>query len=115
MENSKDQQRLYEGMYIFNVALSDENRQRILDKVVAGVVDKGGEVHKIFDQGRKKLAYPIQNKRDGYYFLLFFSISPKNVSSLWKEYRLNEEILRFMTLGVEQVPDKIEFQSLCTD
>ncbi len=106
------EQQLYEGMYIFNATLSEEGRQKLLDKVLAGIVSKGGEVHKIFDQGRKRLAYDIKKKKDGYYFLLFFSAPPQMVRTLWGEYRLNEDILRFMTLQATEVPEKIEFKPL---
>ena len=109
---TKKRSHLYEGMYIFNTGLTDDARQKLLDKVTTSIADKGGEVHKIFDQGRKKLAYPISKKREGHYFVLYFSVPTEIIDKLWREYRLNEDILRFMTLHVEQVPDKIEFQPL---
>ena len=109
---TKKQTHLYEGMYIFNTGISDDARQKLLDKVTGSIADKGGEVVKIFDQGRKKLAYPINKKREGHYYVLYFSVPTENMDKLWREYRLNEDILRFMTLNVEQVPEKIEFQPL---
>jgi small subunit ribosomal protein S6 len=109
---TKKRNHLYEGMYIFNTGLTDDARQKLLDKVTTSIGDKGGEVVKIFDQGRKKLAYPINKKREGHYYVLYFSIPTEIMDKLWREYRLNEDILRFMTLQVEQVPEKIEFQPL---
>lgn len=109
---TKKRSHLYEGMYIFNTGLTDDARQKLLDKVTNSIADKGGEVHKIFDQGRKKLASSINKKREGHYFVLYFSAPTENIDKLWREYRLNEDILRFMTLQVEQVPEKIEFQPL---
>lgn len=108
----KERNHLYEGMYIFNTSLSDDARQKLLDKVTSNIVEKGGEVHKIFDQGRKRMAYEINKKREGHYFLVFFSAPTKTLEKLWREYRLNEDILRFMNLRVSQVPEKIEFQPL---
>jgi small subunit ribosomal protein S6 len=109
---AKERKHLYEGMYIFNTALTDDARQKLLDKVTNNIADKGGEVHKIFDQGRKKMAYPINKKREGHYFVLYFSSPTEVMEKLWREYRLNEEIIRFMTVQVEKVPEKIEFQPL---
>lgn len=103
---------LYEGMYIFNTALTDDARQKLLDKITSSIAGKGGEVHKVFDQGRKKLASPINKKREGHYFLLYFSLPTEAMEKLWREYRLNEDILRFMTLQAERIPEKIEFQPL---
>jgi len=103
---------LYEGMYILSATLSDEARSKALEKITAGIVEKGGEVLKVFDQGRKKLAYEINKRREGHYLILYFSAPSSAVKQLWKEYHLNEDMLRFMTVGVEQVPEKIEFQPL---
>ncbi len=99
-------------MYIFNTGLTDDAREKLLDKVTTSIGEKGGEVHKIFDQGRKKLAYPIKKKREGHYYVLYFSVPTDVMEKLWREYRLNEDILRFMTLQTVQVPEKIAFQPL---
>lgn len=103
---------LYEGMYIFNTALADDARQKLLEKVKTSITDKGGEIHKIFDQGRKRLASEVNKKREGHYFLIYFTSPTDMIGKMWREYRLNEDILRFMTLQVESVPEKIEFQPL---
>jgi small subunit ribosomal protein S6 len=108
----KQPQHLYEGMYIFNSALPDEARQKLLEKVKSSIADKGGEVLKVFDQGRKRLASEVKKKREGHYFLLYFSVPSDVMTKLWREYSLNEDILRFMTLETTKVPEKIEFQPL---
>lgn len=108
----KERTHLYEGMYILSASLSDEARQKALDKITTGISKRGGELHKTFDQGRKKLAYEINTRRDGYYVLLYFSAPSSAMAELWREYHLNEDLIRFLTLRVEQVPEKIEFQPL---
>ena len=108
----KERTHLYEGMYILSASLSDEARQKALDKITTGISKRGGELHKTFDQGRKKLAYEINTRRDGYYVLLYFSAPSSAMTELWREYHLNEDLIRFLTLRVEQVPEKIEFQPL---
>ena len=99
-------------MYILSATLSDDARQKALDKIKASVQGRGGEIHKMFDQGRKRLAYEMNGRREGYYYILYFSVLTPAVSDMWKEYHLNEDLLRFMTLRVESVPEKIEFKSL---
>ncbi len=110
MKEKREQ--LYEGIYLINSALSDEVRHKLVDKIKESIQEKGGKVHKMFDQGRKKLAYEISKKKEGHYILLFFSITTDKILKLWREYRLNEDLLRFMTLAVESVPEKIEFRCL---
>lgn len=108
----KEEQHLYEGMYILSASLSDDARQKALEKITASISKRGGELHKTFDQGRRKLAYEIDKKRDGYYFLLYFSTPASAMTEMWREYHLNEDLIRFLTIRVEKVPEKIEFQPL---
>jgi len=108
----QEKQHLYEGMYILSASLSDDARQKALDKIVAGITKRGGEIHKTVDQGRKKLAYEIDKKRDGHYVLLYFSVPSTVMNEMWREYHLNEDLIRFLTLRIEKVPEKIEFQPL---
>ncbi len=103
---------LYEGMYILSATLSDDARQKALDKITSGITDRGGEIHKIHDQGRKKMAYEIDGKREGHYFLIYFT-SPANVlNDLWRDYHLNEDLIRFVTMTADQVMEKVEFKPL---
>src|SRR5215470_3200698 len=107
---TKQRTHLYEGMYILSATLSDEARQKALEKVSQGIASRSGEVHKVFDQGRKKLAYEINGRREGHYYLLYFSIPTGHMNDIWREYHLNEDLIRFLTLRAECVPDKIEFK-----
>ncbi|MBS0616172.1 MAG: 30S ribosomal protein S6 [Verrucomicrobia bacterium] len=103
---------LYEGMYILSAVLSEDAKERVLEKIKGSITEKGGEIHKVMDQGRKRMAYPIGKRRDGHYFLFYFSAPTKSVEEMWREYRLNEDVVRFMTVRAEAVPEKIEFQPL---
>lgn len=103
---------LYEGMYIISTALSDDARRKVLDKIQGGITHSGGEILKIHDQGRKRLAYEIDGNRDGYYYLIYFSAPSEIIEGLWSEYHLTEHLLRFLTLRTESVMEKIEFKHL---
>jgi small subunit ribosomal protein S6 len=106
---------LYEGMYLVNVATGDDIRNKVLEKIQAGITSRGGEIHKVHDQGRKRLAYEIKNQREGHYYLIYFSLTPSAVEELWQDYHLTEELLRFITLRTEEVKEKIEFKALPED
>lgn len=102
-------QQLYEGMYILSATLSEEARRKALERIEMSITERAGQLHKVHDQGRKKLAYEIDRKRDGYYFLIYFSIAPSEITELWKEYHLNEDLVRFITLRAEEVKETLEF------
>lgn len=101
---------LYEGMYILSATLSDDARHKALDKIQKGITSREGEIHKIHEQGRKRLAYDIGGHREGYYFIIYFDVNPAAINELWQEYHLNEDLVRFMTIRADKVMDKIEFK-----
>jgi small subunit ribosomal protein S6 len=109
---AKPRKHLYEGMYILNATLSDDARQKALEKITGGISERGGEIHKLHEQGRRKLTYEINGKREGYYYVIYFSAPSSSVTEMWKEYHLNEDLIRFVTLRTENVLEKIEFKPL---
>lgn len=108
----KERKQIYEGMYILNATLSEDARAKALERITSGITTRGGEIHKVHDQGRKKLAYEIRGSREGYYFLLYFTAPSTKLAELWKEYHLNEDLLRFLTLKTEEVKETLEFKKL---
>jgi len=106
------QQNLYEGMYVISATLSDEARTKALGKIQAGITEHGGEIVKIHEQGRRRLAYEINGHREGYYFVLYFKVPAAAISEMWHEYHLNEDLVRFITLRTDNVMEKIEFKAL---
>ncbi|MBM3184444.1 MAG: 30S ribosomal protein S6 [Chlamydiae bacterium] len=103
---------LYEGMYILNATLSDDSRKKAFEKITEGILQKGGEIHKIHEQGRKRLAYEIDGKREGFYYVLYFSAPTSIIADLWKDYPLHEDLIRYMTMRVEKVQETLEFKPL---
>ena len=108
----KERSQLYEGMYILNATLSEDARAKALERITSEITSRGGEIHKVHDQGRKKLAYEIRGSREGYYFLLYFSAPSTALAELWREYHLNEDLLRFLTLRAEEVKEVLEYKKL---
>ncbi len=111
---AKQRNGLYEGMYILSATLSEESRKKAFDKITDGVTSKGGNIRKLHELGRRKLAYEIDGKREGYYYVLFFEAPTASITELWKEYHLHEDLIRFMTTRTEKVQETLEFQPLKT-
>lgn len=108
----QNQSNLYEGMFVLSAVLSDELRRKLIDKIKSTIEERGGEFVKIHDQGRKRLAYEIEKQKEGYYLLMYFNFNPALITQIWREFRLTEGILRFMTLRATHVMEKIEFKQL---
>ncbi len=108
----KNRKYLYEGMYIISATLSDDARTKAMEKIQEGVLKRGGEIHKQHDLGRSKLAYDINGRKEGHYYVLFFSINPIHINDLWKDYHLHEDLMRFMTLRSEAVQEELTFKTI---
>lgn len=109
---SKKELRLYEGMYILNASLSEDALKKALERITKTIEESGGAIHKIHEMGRKKLAYEIDGYKQGQYFLLYFSVNPTLLEEMWKEYHLNEDLIRYVTMQAENVLEKLEFKPL---
>ncbi len=107
-----NRQNLYEGMYVISATLSDDARHKALDKILAGIKNRSGEIKKVHEQGRKRLAYEIDGHREGYYYLIYFTAPTAAIGELWQEYHLNEDLIRFITLRTDKVMEKVEFKAL---
>lgn len=108
----KERTALYEGMYIMSATLSEDSRKKAFEKILNGITEKNGNIEKVFELGRKKLAYDIDGKREGFYYVLFFRAPTSIVQELWKEYHLHEDLIRFQTIRVEKVQESLEFPPL---
>ena len=95
---------LYEAMYIADPGLSEHEVETLAERLKAEMVQKGGEIVDLQHLGKKRLAYSIRRKRDGFYFLLYFRLARDLLSELRAGYRLNESILRFLILKKKEMP-----------
>lgn len=108
----KTTKNLYEGLYILSPTLSDEARQKAVDRITSEITKNHGEIKKILDWGRKKLAFEINGKKEGHYFLVYFDAPTQAMPEVWHENHLNEDLVRFMTLRTDAVKETIEFKPL---
>ena len=66
----------YESMYILKPDMEEEKKDALVKRFSDIVVNNGGNVEKIDEWGKKRLAYPIQYINDGYYVLMNFEAEP---------------------------------------
>jgi small subunit ribosomal protein S6 len=105
---------LYEGLYIVRATLSDAAREQAHRKIISQIEALGGVHHKTIDWGRRKLAYRIKGNGEGHFYLIYFSHPTESIYELIRENRLNEDLLRFMNVLIEEVPkeDAISFKQI---
>ena len=88
----------YEAMYIVTPEMEDEAIKGVIEKFSGIITANGGEIDKTDEWGRKKLAYPIDYKTEGYYVLVNFAAAPELPRELERNFRNDESILRYMVV-----------------
>jgi small subunit ribosomal protein S6 len=87
---------LYEAMYLVDPALNEQEVEALAERLKSEITARGGEIVDLHHLGKKRLAYSVKKRRDGFYLLIFFRIPPGKISELTAGYSLNEAILRFL-------------------
>ena len=94
--------RIYESAVLINAALEDERIQSIISHVKEIITKDDGEIIDFEDWGRKRLAYMIRKNKIGYYAIFRFNAPPIVLSKLEKMYKLDENILRYLTIKLSK-------------
>lgn len=90
--------RKYDTTFIIDGNLPDTERQALIERFTGVVSRNGGEMEQIIRWGQRTLAYPINKRSHGYYVIFYYTAEPTAVMPFERELRLNEYILRYMTL-----------------
>ena len=90
--------KMYESAVLINAALEEDQIQSIISRIKELISSNDGEITDIEDWGRKRLAYMIRKSKIGYYIIFQFNAYPQIISTLEKFYKLDENILRYLTI-----------------
>jgi len=90
--------RIYETTFIVNAALEDTDIESVISKVLSYIENNGGTSLEINKWGRRRLAYPINKKYNGYYVHIIFEAKPSAIPILERFLVLEDTILRHLTL-----------------
>ncbi|MDO4496495.1 MAG: 30S ribosomal protein S6 [Bacteroidales bacterium] len=88
----------YETVFILTPVLSDAQVKETVEAVKAELVNAGATIVNEEAWGMKKLAYPIEKKSSGFYFLVEFDGEGKAVTKLETYFRRTDRVIRFMTV-----------------
>lgn len=90
--------RLYEVGFVVAADAGAESIAEQIDEVKRWITNNGGNVQYIDQWGRRRLAYPIEGKRDGFYVFMYADIPAEGVLEVERNLRLSEDILRFLVI-----------------
>ncbi|HFC97208.1 MAG TPA: 30S ribosomal protein S6 [Thermosulfurimonas dismutans] len=92
--------RKYETLFIIHPDRVEE-RQEVLDRIQRLVEEHDGGVLKVDEWGMRKLAYPIEKKKQGYYILVEFYGNADLPPRLEQFFRIDERVIRFIVVKLE--------------
>jgi small subunit ribosomal protein S6 len=83
----------YEVMYIIDTAKSEDEIKAVVEKFKA-LIEANGTIASMEEMGKRRLAYPINDKPDGYYVLVKFTSGPDFPAELQRVLGITEGIMR---------------------
>ncbi|XOV67715.1 MAG: 30S ribosomal protein S6 [Fluviicola sp.] len=97
----------YETVFILTPVLSEEQAKEAVQRFESQIGSLGGKVKYSETWGLKKLAYPIQKKSTGFYFLTEFEAPGAAINDLEVEFKRDERVMRFLTVRMDK--DHLEY------
>lgn len=93
---------LYEHVYVARQDISPAQVEALTDELQGIVRENGGDIKKAEYWGLRTLQYKISKNRKGHYSLMNIDSPPEAIVELERQMRIKEDILRFMTVRVEE-------------
>lgn len=91
----------YESVVIINPNVDEEGIKALVQKFT-DLINTDGKLEKADELGKKRLAYEIQKNKEGYYVVFYFEANPTLITELERNYRIIDEVIKFMTIKVEE-------------
>ena len=92
----------YETLFIIDPDLTEEANKAMVEKFTKLITSNGGEIEDTNEWGKRKLAYPIDYKTEGYYVLVTFKSEPDFPSELERIFNITDTILRSIVIAKEE-------------
>lgn len=94
--------RKYETIFILDPDLEEGQTQSTVEKAKGIITQAQGEILKIEDWGKRKLAYKVKKKDKGHYILIHFLGSPTLLSELERNFRVMDAVIKFQSVRLDE-------------
>ena len=92
----------YETVFIVNPDFTEENAKGLLDKFTGLITENGGAVDKVDEWNKRRLAYPIEDYTDGYYYVVAFTTPAEVPAELDRVFNITDGILRSIIVKLDK-------------
>ena len=100
--------RIYEELFIVKPDAPEEEVDQFVEQLRTQLTSAGATVDKVDKWGKRRLAYRVDKYREGSYVLLQFTAGPETVKELERRLRVQDMVLKFMTVRTDQTLKRLE-------
>ena len=105
----------YESVVIARPELTEVQVDKLVNDLSEIITKDKGKIIKIEKWGLRSFAYKINKNKKGHYFMLNLDSAPSTIFEYERKMRINEDIIRFLTLKIEEVDEKPSILSIDND
>ena len=92
----------YESIYVIKPTVEEEGIKALVEKFSTLIQQEGGQVDNVDEWGKRRLAYPIEDFKEGYYVLMNFTAAPTVPQELERVYKITDDIIRYLTVREDE-------------
>ena len=100
--------RIYEELFILRPEATEEEMDPFVEQLQQVITAGGGTVDKVEKWGKRKLAYRVEKREEGYYVLIQFSAGPDVVKELERRLRVSDLAIKHLTVRIDEKLKRIE-------
>ena len=104
----------YESVVITRPELTESQVENLTDDLTAIITSENGKVISSENWGLRNLAYKINKNKKGHYFLINIDCDPSAIFEYERQMRINEDIIRFLTIKIDHISDKSSILNINT-
>ena len=91
----------YESVVIVNPNLEEESIKNLIKKF-SDLIKTDGNITSVEEMGKRKLAYEIRKQKEGFYVVIKFEAKPELIAELERNYRITDEVIKFIVVKEEE-------------
>jgi len=92
----------YEVMYIIDATVEEEARKALIERFNTLITENGATISDIDEWGKRRLAYPINYKNEGYYVLMHIEAAPEFPRELERNLQISDSVMRYLVTRIEE-------------
>ena len=104
----------YESVVITRPELTESQVENLTNELIEIITTENGKVQSTENWGLRNLAYKINKNKKAHYFLINIDCNPSAIFEYERQMRINEDIIRFLTIKIDHISDKPSILSLNT-